>query len=57
MCRGLGIKVVAEYVEDLETLVLVRELGIDFAQGYFIGKPQHVDIALAAAWSGERSTP
>ncbi len=39
IARLLGKKTVAEYVEDAKTLSLVRELGIDYAQGFFIGKP------------------
>ncbi|NMF88178.1 EAL domain-containing protein [Aromatoleum petrolei] len=39
LARGLGVKTIAEYVEDLEILDAARREGIDFAQGYFIGKP------------------
>jgi EAL domain-containing protein (putative c-di-GMP-specific phosphodiesterase class I) len=35
----LKLTTVAEYVEDLETLELLRDLGIDYAQGYLFGKP------------------
>jgi diguanylate cyclase (GGDEF)-like protein/PAS domain S-box-containing protein len=42
VCQGLGIKTVAEFVEDERTLELVRELGVDFAQGYHLGKPEPV---------------
>jgi ammonium transporter, Amt family len=35
----LKLITVAEYVEDIETLELLRELGIDYAQGYLFGKP------------------
>jgi diguanylate cyclase (GGDEF)-like protein/PAS domain S-box-containing protein len=35
----IGLQTVAEYVEDEETLAVVREIGIDFAQGYAIGRP------------------
>jgi len=35
----LKLITVAEYVEDVETLELLRELGIDYAQGYLFGKP------------------
>ena len=34
----LGLRVVAEGVEDAQTLELLRSLGCDYAQGYFIGK-------------------
>lgn len=33
----MGISVVAEYVEDETTLAVVRELGLDYAQGYAVG--------------------
>lgn len=37
--RTLNKRSVAEYVEDQATLNMVREIGIDFAQGYFFSKP------------------
>ncbi len=39
LARGLGIDVTAEYVENEETLALLKTAGVDYAQGYFIGKP------------------
>jgi diguanylate cyclase (GGDEF)-like protein/PAS domain S-box-containing protein len=36
---GLGIKTIAEFVENGETLEILKGLGVDFAQGYHIGKP------------------
>ena len=35
----LGIRTVAEYVEDAQSLELLRALGVDFAQGYHLGRP------------------
>ena len=37
--HSLGLKVVAEGVEDEAALALLRELGCDQVQGYFISKP------------------
>ncbi len=39
IARGYGMKVIAEFVEDGELLTALRELGIDYAQGYYIGRP------------------
>lgn len=43
VARGLGIKSIAEFVEMPETLRILRIFGVDYAQGYLIGKP-HPDI-------------
>jgi len=39
LARGLGRATIAEGVEDRETLEVVRSLGVDYAQGYFLGRP------------------
>ena len=39
VAQGMGIKTVAEFVENGPTIKILRELGVDYAQGYFIGKP------------------
>ena len=38
-----NIKVVAEFVSDLKILRYVKSLGIDYSQGYQIGKPMHIN--------------
>jgi diguanylate cyclase (GGDEF)-like protein/PAS domain S-box-containing protein len=49
VARGLGKRTIAEFVGDDETLKLLREYGVDFAQGYFIGRPAPLpDVADAA---------
>ncbi len=40
LAKTLGIKTVAEYVEDEEIYTMIQECGIDYAQGYYVGKPQ-----------------
>ncbi len=36
----MGIKTVAEYVESQIVMDKLKELGVDYAQGYYLGKPQ-----------------
>lgn len=36
----LGLKTVAEYVEDAATLEQLRAMGVDYAQGYFLAEPE-----------------
>jgi EAL domain-containing protein (putative c-di-GMP-specific phosphodiesterase class I) len=47
VCEGLGIKTIAEFVTDQPTMDMVRELGVDFAQGYHLGKPEPVSALRA----------
>ncbi len=44
LARGFGLKTIAEGVEEQETLDLLRELGVDYAQGYLIGRPAPLDL-------------
>jgi EAL domain-containing protein (putative c-di-GMP-specific phosphodiesterase class I) len=39
LARDFGQKTVAEGVEDAETLAMLRAFGVDYAQGYFLGRP------------------
>ena len=41
--RVMGKRTVAEFVEDGDILDKVRSLGIDFAQGYEVGRPQLIE--------------
>ncbi len=41
--HGLGIRVVAEGVEDAATAALMRHLGCDVLQGYWLGQPTSLD--------------
>src|SRR3989338_1464720 len=42
IAKGLNIKTVAEFVEKEETLEFLRKIGVDYAQGYAIGRPSPV---------------
>jgi EAL domain-containing protein (putative c-di-GMP-specific phosphodiesterase class I) len=38
--QAMGIRTIAEFVEDDITLTQLKHLGIDFVQGYAVGKPE-----------------
>ena len=42
----MGKKIIAEYVQDDETIQLLQDLGIDYAQGYGIEKPRPLNDIL-----------
>ena len=48
LAHQLGLKVVAEGIEEAECLAYLRAIGCDYAQGYFIGKPMAGDDLLVA---------
>jgi len=43
LTRAVRVETIAEWVETEETLVLLRQLGVDYAQGFTIGRPQPID--------------
>ena len=43
VAQGLGRLTVAEFVEDEATLAMLREVGIQYAQGFHIGRPAPFD--------------
>ena len=55
MSHGLGAKVICEGVETREQLARLREIGVEYAQGYLIGKAAPTEAVLSgeAARSGE----
>ncbi len=44
LAHDLGLKCVGEFVQDLETLNSLRELNVDFAQGFYLHKPESICI-------------
>jgi diguanylate cyclase (GGDEF)-like protein/PAS domain S-box-containing protein len=47
IARGLGKRTIAEYVGDDDTVELLRQLGVDYGQGFHIGEPQPLIQRLA----------
>lgn len=47
LARGMGKETIAEYVEDAATVKMLRELGVDYAQGFEVGRPRAI-LPLAA---------
>jgi EAL domain-containing protein (putative c-di-GMP-specific phosphodiesterase class I) len=40
IARGLGKRTIAEYVGDRETFELLKRYGVDYAQGFYVARPQ-----------------
>ncbi len=46
IARGLGKRTIAEFVGDDDTVSLLRDSGVDLAQGYHLGRPAPADELL-----------
>jgi diguanylate cyclase (GGDEF)-like protein len=49
IARGLGKQTIAEFVQDDETTRMLREYGVDMAQGFHLGRPVDAAVGLAPA--------
>ncbi|MBJ7472284.1 MAG: EAL domain-containing protein, partial [Solirubrobacteraceae bacterium] len=49
VAQGMGLKTIAEFVEDAETLDLLRTYGVDYAQGFHIGRPAQIEESNSGA--------
>ena len=45
LSRSLNFRIVAEQVEDQLSLDTVKSMGIDFVQGFIIGRPQPLSVS------------
>ncbi len=43
--HALGKKTIAEFVEDAEVLLKLKECGVDYVQGYYIAKPSPLELS------------
>ncbi len=41
LAHNLGLKVIAEGIEDVQSLTLLKEMRCEIAQGFYIGRPLH----------------
>lgn len=42
IAKEFGKETIAEYVEDEETLAILKEIGVDYAQGFHLGRPHQL---------------
>ncbi|MER2498128.1 ABC transporter substrate binding protein [Vibrio neptunius] len=55
LAKQMGKKTVAEFVENNRIIDLLVELGVDYAQGYVIGKPKPLKALVAELLNNKRS--
>lgn len=53
VARVVGVKTVAEFVDQASVLTRLAEIGIDYAQGYLLHKPEPIDRLLDRAAAPE----
>ncbi|HSZ14739.1 MAG TPA: EAL domain-containing protein [Solirubrobacteraceae bacterium] len=46
MSRGMGKRTIAEFVGDGDTIEVLKAHGVDYAQGYHLGKPRPVSVTM-----------
>ncbi len=46
LAQNLGMKTIAEWAEDFETVETLAEIGVDYVQGFVVARPQHPDTLL-----------
>lgn len=53
--HAMGKLTIAEFVSDQRSLAILQELGVDYAQGYFLGRPRPFSrrLVLAQTMGGE----
>ena len=54
IAQAMDIQTIAECVEDEATFLMLSELGVDYAQGFFIDRPQPVSIVSVGEHDRDR---
>jgi diguanylate cyclase (GGDEF)-like protein/PAS domain S-box-containing protein len=57
MAKPLGLETVAEGVENQATLDVLREIGVDFAQGFHIHRPAPLNLAVRSQQTATAGRP
>ena len=52
IAEAFNKKTIAEQVEDAETLAFLKEIGVDYSQGYYTGRPVEISKAFGALIEG-----
>jgi EAL domain-containing protein (putative c-di-GMP-specific phosphodiesterase class I) len=50
----MGLETIAEFVEDEHIWEKLRSIGVDYGQGYHLGKPMPIDAILSPATAANR---
>ncbi len=48
VARALSVETVGEWVDNVETAELLRDIGVDYLQGFGFGRPAPLEELLAA---------
>ncbi|NIC42015.1 bifunctional diguanylate cyclase/phosphodiesterase, partial [Aquabacterium sp. A08] len=48
LAQNLGMKTIAEWAEDFETVETLAEIGVDYVQGFVVARPQNPALLLEA---------
>ena len=51
LANNLGMKVIAEWAEDAATVQTLKQIGVDYVQGYIVARPQTPEMLLTASSS------
>ena len=52
LARAFSAKTVAEGAEDMETVEILKTLGVDCVQGFIFGRPVSLNEAFGPTWQG-----
>ncbi len=53
LAQNLGMKTIAEWAEDFQTVETLAQIGVDYVQGFIVARPQTPSILLSAKSSAD----